>query len=60
MVLFSAAIRRDSVSHLSLSFLVTSSSHVYCYYHYKSKIKVGDCSRGPPEGSLFNNYYNEV
>ena len=25
-----------------------------------SKSKVGDCSRGRPEGSLFNSYYTEV
>ena len=26
----------------------------------KSKSKVGDCSRGQPEGSPFNSYYTEV
>ena len=26
----------------------------------KNKIKVGDCSRGRPEGSLFNRYYIKV
>ena len=25
-----------------------------------SKSKVGDCSRGQPEGSIFNSYYTEM
>ena len=33
--------------------------YIYIYiYIYKSK--VGDSSRGRPEGSLFSNYYTEV
>ena len=31
---------------------------IYIYIYIYSK--VGDRSRGWPEGSLFNNYYNEV
>ena len=44
--------------------------YIYIYIIEYSKIrnlsiyievsKVGDCSRGKPEGSLFNSYYTEV
>ena len=36
-------------------------SHTYmCVCVYVSKSKVGDHSRGSPEGSPFNSYYNDV
>ena len=42
--------------HISLCRIFTAKSYMYIY----KVSKVGDCSRGRPEGSLFNSYYTEV
>ena len=38
----------------------TAILQVLLFYKYSKKSKVGDHSRGRPEGSLFNCYYTKV
>ena len=47
--------------HINLCGLLNAKSYIYIYiYIYVKVSKVGDRSRGRPEGSLFNSYYTEV
>ena len=46
--------------YLSANFEMVSSIVIQNIYHLFLSSKVGDRSRGWPEGSLFNSYYTEV
>ena len=51
IVLFFKSVHSDGVN--------TTLTPMCCFWYYNTyKVsKVGDCSRGQPEGSLFNSYY---